>query len=68
VFDFLRAHGGVIDADAEYWGPANERSVPIKAVANAAAEFDAGRAEGFVACFRGIQYAGVSSPTSASIP
>jgi hypothetical protein len=68
VFDFLRSHGGAVDADSEYWDPVNERSVLINSVANAAAEFDAGRAAGFVACFSGIHYAGVALPDICLFP
>jgi hypothetical protein len=68
VFDFLRSHGGVVDAQSEYWDLNNERSVLIDSVANAAAEYDAGHASGFVACFRGIHYNGVALPDICLYP
>lgn len=62
IFDFLRACGGVVAADATYWDPISDRTMRIDSVANAGAESDRGRTASFVAPFRHVRFDGVELP------
>jgi hypothetical protein len=58
----LRSLGGTIAPGGSFWDPAREVDVPLLSVANPGAEYDAGRAESFVARFHWVRFGGVALP------
>lgn len=62
LVDYLHALGGKFRLDARFWDPVRKVDARLYSVPNPGAEYDAGRADSFVAELHGIRFDGVELP------